>query len=231
MLCNSGSFATIKSIKPGLHKNREDRKHMVANKFLKLFTYALVFTCSCNDRRYSCFTRNICNRCIDSLKSSLKQRRKHALRMLQLYQDQAIRSFYPAIGDAVMYENQVLTLFPLGSKSLVYHGGGGGGGVDSIDNEAILKKPLASCGKIKKTYMKNECITCHICRITVKFGTSVAHDKPISHAKQNFETSTDVIDNDVIMSKFECFRRKALNFKMLYHSSLWMKLFKIWSGY
>ena len=27
--------------------------------------------------------------------------------------------------------------------------------------------------------MKSECITCNSCRITVKFGTSVAHDKPI----------------------------------------------------
>ena len=76
--------------------------------------------------------------------------------------------------------------------------------------------------------MKNECLTCNNCRIAVKFGTSVAHDKPIPHAKQNFEISTDVID--IIMSKFECFRRKALNLR-LYHSSLWMKLLKIWSGY
>ena len=52
--------------------------------------------------------------------------------------------------------------------------------------------------------MKNECITLNNCRIAVKFGTSVARDKPIPHAKQNFEISTDVIDNDVIMSKFEC---------------------------
>ena len=69
------------------------------------------------------------------------------------------------------------------------------------------------------------------CRTAVKFGTSVAHDKPIPHAKQNFQISTYVIDNDVIMSKFECFRRKALNLKRLYDSSLWIKLCKIWSGY
>ena len=58
--------------------------------------------------------------------------------------------------------------------------------------------------------MKNERITCNNCPNAVKFGTSVAHDKPIPHAKQNFEVSTD-IDNDVIMSKFECFCRKALS--------------------
>ena len=58
--------------------------------------------------------------------------------------------------------------------------------------------------------MKNECITCNNGRIAVKFGTSVAHDKPIPHAKENFEISTDVIDNDVIMLKFECFHRTQL---------------------
>ena len=59
--------------------------------------------------------------------------------------------------------------------------------------------------------MKNACITCNKCRITTKFGTKVAHGKPIPHAKENSEISTDVRDNDVIMLKFECFRRKALN--------------------
>ena len=61
--------------------------------------------------------------------------------------------------------------------------------------------------------MKNKCITSDNCRMAVKFGTSVyvAHDKPIPHAKQNFEISADVIDNDVIRLKFECFHRKALN--------------------
>ena len=53
----------------------------------------------------------------------------------------------------------------------------------------------------------------------LKFGRSVAHDKPIPHAKQNLEIPTNVIDNDVIMSKFECFHQKALNLKRLYHSS------------
>ena len=76
--------------------------------------------------------------------------------------------------------------------------------------------------------MKNACITCNTCRITVKFGTKVAHDKPVPHAKQNSEMSTDVIDNDVNMSKFERFLKKALNFKTLYLSSLSMKVCKIW---
>ena len=76
--------------------------------------------------------------------------------------------------------------------------------------------------------MKNACITCNKCRITTKFGTKVAHDKPIPHAKENSKVSTYVKDNDVIMLKFKCFCRKALNFKRLYLSSLWMKLCKIW---
>ena len=64
--------------------------------------------------------------------------------------------------------------------------------------------------------MKNACITCNNCRIIVKFGTKVVHEKPIPHAKQNSEISTDII-----MLKFERFRRKALNFKRLYISVLY----------
>ena len=76
--------------------------------------------------------------------------------------------------------------------------------------------------------MKNECITCNKRRITTKFGTKVAHGKHIPHAKENSEIFTDVRDNDVIVLKFEHFRRKALNFERLYLGSLWMKLCKIW---
>ena len=76
--------------------------------------------------------------------------------------------------------------------------------------------------------MKNAWITCNNCRIKTKFGTKVAHDKPIPHAKENSEIFTDVRDNDVIVLKFECFCRKALNFERLYLGSLWIKLCKIW---
>ena len=76
--------------------------------------------------------------------------------------------------------------------------------------------------------MKNACITCNKCRITTKFGTKIAHDKSFLRAKENSAISTDVRDNDVIVLKFERFRRKALNFKRLYLSSMWMKLCKIW---
>ena len=65
--------------------------------------------------------------------------------------------------------------------------------------------------------MKNACITCNKCCVTTKFGTKVAHDKPIPHAKEY-----SVISTEVIMLTFERFRRKALNFKRLYISSLWM---------
>ena len=45
--------------------------------------------------------------------------------------------------------------------------------------------------------------------IIVNFRTGVAHDKTIPHTEQNFEIYTDCIDNDVIMLKFERFRRKS----------------------
>ena len=44
------------------------------------------------------------------------------------------------------------------------------------------------------------------CCITVTFGTKVAHDKFLPRAKQNSKISTDIIDNDIIMSKFEHFQ-------------------------
>ena len=91
-----------------------------------------------------------------------------------------------------------------------------------------MLKPLSICGKIPKIYMKNACITCNKCRITTKFDTKVAHGKPILYAKENSEIFTDARDNDVIVLKFEYFRRKALNFERLYLGSLWMKLCKIW---
>ena len=68
-------------------------------------------------------------------------------------------------------------------------------------------------------------------RITVKFCSKLAHVKPIPHTKQNSDIFTDVIDNDVIILKFERFHRKAFNFKRLYLGSLWMKLSTIWHGY
>ena len=64
--------------------------------------------------------------------------------------------------------------------------------------------------------------TCRRIQKTVKLSTKVVHDKPIPHAKQNCKASTDVI-----MLKFERLRRKALNLKRLYLSSLHMKLCKI----
>ena len=56
--------------------------------------------------------------------------------------------------------------------------------------------------------MKNACITCNKYRILTKFGTKVAHDKPIPHAKKNSEIFTDARDNDGIVLKFEHFVEK-----------------------
>ena len=44
--------------------------------------------------------------------------------------------------------------------------------------------------------MKNACITANNRRITVKFGTKAAYNRPIPHAKQSSDIFTDVIDND-----------------------------------
>ena len=68
---------------------------------------------------------------------------------------------------------------------------------DVIDNDAIMLKPLSICQKIPKIFMKNACITCNKCRITTKFGTKVAHDKPFSHAKEN---SKSLLTSEIMTS-------------------------------
>ena len=52
----------------GLRISRKDRKHMSADRLFKLSACAWS-SHSCNDRRYSYFARNICNRYVDSFKS------------------------------------------------------------------------------------------------------------------------------------------------------------------
>ena len=49
----------------------------------------------------------------------------------------------------------------------------------------------------------------------MKICRKVDHDKTILDIKQNFATATDVIDNGVIMMKFELFHGDALSFKSL----------------
>ena len=71
-------------------------------------------------------------------------------------------------------------------------------------------------------HASNSIINSHI---EVKFRTGIAHGKAIPQSKSNFEIYTDVIDNDVMLLKNECFPRKALSFKSLY---LCMKHGKNW---
>ena len=68
--CESALTAVCESwnVKPGLHVSRKDRKDMVANTFFLSFSCMPWSSQSCNDRKYSYFTRNTCNRCINSLK-------------------------------------------------------------------------------------------------------------------------------------------------------------------
>ena len=69
-------FRTDSNLKPGgepgLQISRKDQKHM---------PWSLH---SCNDRRYSYFARNNCNRHVDSFKTSLEHDRKHVVRLLRL---------------------------------------------------------------------------------------------------------------------------------------------------
>ena len=75
-----------------------------------------------------------------------------------------------------------------------------------IDNDLMMMIPLSLCQKCKKA--QNICVLLLLINghIIVKFCTGVAHEKPISHTKQNSEIYTDVIDNDLIMLKFKHFR-------------------------
>ena len=63
--------------------------------------------------------------------------------------------------------------------------------------------------------------------IIMKFFVRVVHDKTIT--KQNSKLYTDLLDKDDILLKSEGLLRKALNFKRLCLSSLWMKHYKIGS--
>ena len=69
--------------KPGLHISGKDRKHMVANTFL-------AFHVACSSHVVMIAGINISQEIfavdvLTALKSSLKHRRKHVLRLLQLY--------------------------------------------------------------------------------------------------------------------------------------------------
>ena len=59
-------------LKPGLGISCKNCKHMFADKFLLSFLHMPWFSHSCNagcnDRRYSYFIRNICNRYVDCFK-------------------------------------------------------------------------------------------------------------------------------------------------------------------
>ena len=94
---------------------------------------------------------------------------------------------------------------------------------DVMDGDVIILRSLSVFQKYPKIYKTNAIISVIYGCIMMKFCTGVAYDKTIPHTKLNCHICTDVIDNDVILLKFERFRRKALNFKRLYLSSLWMK--------
>ena len=69
-------------LKPGLGISCKNRKHMFLLSFLRM----PLSSHSCNDRRYSYFTRNICNR-YAVLKPFLEHDRKHVSRLSQFFLD------------------------------------------------------------------------------------------------------------------------------------------------
>ena len=80
-------YRLVTAFKLGLHTSRKDRKHMFANTLSRMPWSSH----SCNDRRYSYFTRNVCNRYVFDFKTLfIKHDRKHVPQLLRLYGDQAL---------------------------------------------------------------------------------------------------------------------------------------------
>ena len=99
--------------------------------------------------------------------------------------------------------------------------------MDKINvNDVIILRPLSFVQKYTKN-MENSIKSIVNGHVMVKLCTRVAQYNFIPHAKKS-KTCTDVIDNDVILLKFERFRRKVLNFKRLYLSNLSMKHGQNW---
>ena len=75
-------------LKPGLGISCKNRKHMFGDTFLLSFLRMSWSSHSCNDRRYSYFSRNICNRYADCFKTLLEHYdRKHVLRLSRRFLD------------------------------------------------------------------------------------------------------------------------------------------------
>ena len=72
-------------LKPVLGISCKNGKHMFADTFLLSFMRMPWSSHSRNDRRYSYFARNICNRYVDVLKPFLEHDRKHVLRLSRLF--------------------------------------------------------------------------------------------------------------------------------------------------
>ena len=68
-MCVNLTSALCIFLKPGLRISCKNRKHMFADTFLLSFLRMSWSSHSCNDRRYSYFTRNICNGYADCFKT------------------------------------------------------------------------------------------------------------------------------------------------------------------
>ena len=88
----SSALWDIGDTPPCLHISRKDRKHRPENMFLSFPAMTLVVMITGIDLSQEIFAVNM----LRTLKSSLKHRRKHVLRSLQLYGDQAINYLFIA---------------------------------------------------------------------------------------------------------------------------------------
>ena len=86
-------FIYMLKFKPGLHISTVYKLIRIESSCLRILLLSFPLmpwsSYSCNDRRYSYFIRNICNRYADSFKSSFEHDRKRVRRLLRQYGDQA----------------------------------------------------------------------------------------------------------------------------------------------
>ena len=78
------------TLKPGLHISRKDRKHRLENMFFKAFQLWLGLCMVVMITGIDLLQEIIAIDMLRILKSSLKHRRKHVLRSLQLYGGQTL---------------------------------------------------------------------------------------------------------------------------------------------
>ena len=80
----------VTRVKPSLHITRKDRKHVLAIMFFQLSRYGLVAIIVVMVASIDLSLAIVAVNILTALQSSLKHRRKHVLRLLRLYGEQAL---------------------------------------------------------------------------------------------------------------------------------------------